>query len=93
MMHALRFSPVGTTVDISQPNNAAGHVGTEPRFGVRVSAPPGDPFRLLVGDDWHSVRWFATREDRDRAMQEMTARYRYWRESDRPSIVVEPVER
>lgn len=85
--------PVVTTVDISQPNNAAGYVGMEPRFGVRVSAPPGDPFSRLVGADWQSLCWFATPEARDRAMQEMTARHRYSRSSDLPSIVVEAVER
>ncbi|MCC7257044.1 MAG: hypothetical protein IT486_01605 [Gammaproteobacteria bacterium] len=63
------------------------------RFGIRVSAPPGDPFRRLVGEDWHSFRWFATREDRDRTMQEMAERHRYSRIGDVPSIVLEAVER
>jgi len=80
-------------VEISQPNNATGDNGRERRFGIRVSAPPGDPFTRLVGRDWHSFHWFATREERDRAMQEMGARHRYSRIGDVPSIVLEPVER
>jgi hypothetical protein len=80
-------------VDISQPNNATGDVGAERRFGIRVSAPPGDPFRRLVGDDWHGFRWFATREERDLAMQDMAARHRYSRVGDVPSIVLEAIER
>jgi hypothetical protein len=80
-------------MEISQPNNATGSVGQETKFGIRISAPPGDPFRRLVGDEWHGERWFATREERDRTLQEMVARHRYSRIGDLPSIVVEPVER
>lgn len=65
----------------------------ELRFGIRVSAPPDDPFTRLVGADWQNVRWFATREDRDRALAEMASRHRYSRIGDVPSIVLEPVER
>ncbi len=57
------------------------------------SAPPGDPFTQLVGSNWHSFHWFATREERDRAMQEMGARHRYSRIGDVPSVVLDPVER
>jgi hypothetical protein len=63
------------------------------RFGIRVSAPAQDPFIRLVGGDWHTFHWFATREERDRAMQDMAMRHRYSRTEDAPSIVLEPVER
>ena len=74
-------------------DNPATQPAAERRFGIRVSAPPGDPFRRLVGDDWHSFRWFASRADRDRTMQEMAERHLYSRIGDLPSIVLEAVER
>lgn len=80
-------------MEISQPNNATGNVGIEPKFGIRVSAPPGDPFLHLVGPDWHTVRWFATREERDHALRDMTKRHSYSRLGDVPSIVVEAIDR
>ncbi len=80
-------------MEISQPNNATASLAAERRFGIRVSAPSGDPFSRLVGAEWHSFRWFATREERDRAMREMAARHRYSRIGDEPSIVLESVER
>ena len=80
-------------VEISQPNNAVGKPSAEKRFGIRVSAPPTDPFTRLVGADWHSIHWFATAAERDSVMQEMGARHRYSRIGDVPSIVLEPVER
>lgn len=80
-------------MEISQPNNATGNLQRERRFGIRVSAPPGDPFTRLVGKDWHTFHWYATREERDRAMQDMAARHAYSRIGDVPSIVLEPVEK
>lgn len=80
-------------MEISQPNNAKRPADAARRFGIRVSAPPGDPFTRLVGEDWATFHWFATREERDRAMGEMAARHRYSRIGDVPSIVLEPVER
>ncbi len=80
-------------MEISQPNNATHAQSGELKFGIRVSAPPEDFFSDLVGKDWHTFHWFATREERDRAMLEMGARHRYSRIGDVPMIVLEPVER
>jgi hypothetical protein len=80
-------------MEISQPNNATHVESGERHFGIRVSAPPGDPFTRLVGAGWHTFHWFATREERDRVMEEMGARHRYSRIGDVPSIVLERVER
>lgn len=81
------------TAEISQPNNATRSPDLERRFGIRVGTPPQDPFTRLVGKDWHAFHWFATREERDRALAEMGARHRYSRDTDAPSIVLEPIER
>jgi hypothetical protein len=81
-------------MDISNEHNltAREHVKVQ-RFGIRLGVPPEDPFARLVGTDWHAHHWFATREERDAALQEMASRHRYSRRSDAPSIVLEPVER
>jgi hypothetical protein len=63
------------------------------RFGIRVSLPPGDTFRGILGDDWETFHWFADRPSRDRAMQEMARRHRYSRIGDEPTIVLQAVER
>ena len=39
-------------------------------YGVRVSLPAGDPFRKLLGPEWHRVHWFATPEERDAQLAE-----------------------
>ncbi|NUQ50113.1 MAG: hypothetical protein HUU27_09375 [Phycisphaerae bacterium] len=80
-------------MEISQPNNATHPANVERKFGIRVSAPPGDTFRRLVGDEWQNFRWFASRAERDRALADMAARHRYSRIGDEPSLLLEPVER
>lgn len=82
-----------SAVDLSQAHNVTRIDSGDRRFGIRVSVPPEDPFTRLVGADWHTFHWFATREERDRVMQEMGARHCYSRIGDVPSIMLEPVER
>jgi len=81
--------------EISQPNNATRPLGLGEtrRFGIRVSAPADDPFTRLVDAGWHREHWYATRAERDAAMDRMGARHRYSRRTDRPSIVLEAIER
>lgn len=62
-------------------------------YGVRVSLPSGDPFRKLLGPQWSRVHWYASREERDAALEEMSRRHEYSRSGDRPSLVFEKVEK
>jgi hypothetical protein len=62
-------------------------------YGVRVSLPSGDPFRKLLGPEWHRVHWYATPQERDAALTEMARRHEYSRQGDRPSLVFEKVEK
>jgi hypothetical protein len=80
-------------MEISQPNNATRPVPAERRFGIRVTAPPQEFLSRLVGADWHTVHWYATREERDAALRDMAARHRYSRIGDAPTSILEPVER
>ena len=62
-------------------------------YGVRVSLPPGDPFRKLLGPDWQTVHWYPTQQERDAALNEMRRRHEYSRPGDKPSLVLEKVEK
>jgi len=62
-------------------------------FGIRVSLPPGDPFRKLLGPEWHRLHWYATPQERDAALLEMSRRHEYSRGGDRPSLLFEKVEK
>ena len=80
-------------MEISQPNTSTRPPQADGRFGIRVSAPPQEFFSRLVGADWHTVHWYATRAERDAALADMAARHRYSRGSDLPTTILEPVER
>lgn len=62
-------------------------------YGIRVSLPPGDPFRKLLGPEWHRLHWYATAAERDAALAEMSRRHEYSRLGDRPSLVFEKIEK
>jgi hypothetical protein len=62
-------------------------------FGVRVSLPVDDPMRKLLGPQWHRLHWYATPDERDAAITEMSRRHEYSRRSDLPSLVFEKVEK
>jgi hypothetical protein len=62
-------------------------------FGLRLKLRSTDPFSNLVGKDWEKEHWYATREERDRALQEMSSRYLYFRPGDQPVIEFEKIER
>jgi hypothetical protein len=67
---------------------------TAPRpFGIRVSLVPGEPFSRLLGADWSKEHWYASRAERDRALQDMASEHLYSRRGDRPSQRFEPIER
>ena len=55
-------------------------------FGIRVTMPPSDPLRNLVGGDWEKIHWFATRAERDAWVRQMSGRYVYFRPGDRPTL-------
>jgi hypothetical protein len=62
-------------------------------YGVRVSLPVGDPFRKLLGPEWHRVHWYPSPEERDAALSEMSRRHQYSRATDKPSLVFDKVEK
>lgn len=65
----------------------------ERRFGIRVTLPPGDTFRRLLGEDWERIVWFATEEERDDAYERMAERHGYYRKTDTPTQILEKLVR
>jgi hypothetical protein len=62
-------------------------------YGLRVSLPERDPMRKLLGPDWHRIHWYASPEERDAALAEMSRRHEYSRRGDRPSLAFERIEK
>jgi len=54
-------------------------------YGLRVSLKADDPFRKLLGADWHRTHWFASIEARDAALAEMSRKHEYSRPGDYPA--------
>jgi hypothetical protein len=77
----------------SQHNLVDAQTGATHPFGIRATIPKSDPFRRLLPDAWETFQWFATIAERDRALEDMSARHRYSRIGDEPSVIYEPVDR
>jgi hypothetical protein len=61
-------------------------------FGIRVRLRKSDPFRNLVGGDWQKEHWFATANERDAMLAQMSGRYVYFRPGDQPALDFETVD-
>ena len=78
---------------ISNPHNLRRPVTHGPKpYGVRVSLPRGDPFRKIMGAEWHQAHWYASATERDAALAEMSRKHEYSRAGDKPALVFEKVE-
>jgi hypothetical protein len=65
----------------------------EPRpYGIRVSLKPNDPFRRLLGPDWHRLHWYHSASERDAALAEMSRRHDYSRPKDAPALDYSKIE-
>jgi hypothetical protein len=62
-------------------------------YGIRISLRADDPFRKLLGGDWNRCHWYATAEDRDTALAEMSRQHDYSRAGDRPALRFEKISR
>ncbi len=67
--------------------------GQKRRFGIRVTLPPGDTLRNLLGDEWERLHWYPTESERDAAFESMAERHGYYRKTDSPTQVLEKVSR
>ena len=67
--------------------------GRQRNFGIRVTLPPGDTLRKILGDDWERVHWYATEAERDAAFDTMAERHGYYRRTDTPTQILEKISR
>jgi len=67
--------------------------GRDRNFGIRVTLPPGDTLRNVVGDDWERLHWYPSEEERDVAFEQMAIRHGYYRSTDSPTQVLEKISR
>ena len=78
---------------ICQPHNLRRPSGQGPLpYGVRVSLRAGDPFRKIMGAEWHREHWFATLAERDAALSDMSRKHEYSRVGDKPALLFDKVE-
>jgi hypothetical protein len=61
-------------------------------FGIRVTLPSTDTFARLIGSGWERHHWYATREERDRALADMASEHLYSRIGDRPTLKFEAID-
>ena len=60
-------------------------------FGIRVTLPDNDPFERLLDEGWNAQHWFQTRNERDRALKEMSREHEYSRKGDAPALLFEAI--
>jgi len=62
-------------------------------FGIRVRISPRDTFARIIGEDWVREHWYASKHERDRALQDMASEHVYSRRGDRPTLIYEAIDR
>jgi len=67
--------------------------GQERNFGIRVTLPPADTLRNILGDDWERLHWYSSEKERDSAFDSMAVRHGYYRTTDSPTQILEKVAR
>jgi hypothetical protein len=62
-------------------------------FGIEFRLPEEDTFNLILGTNWKYYRWYALREERDQAYQELKKEHAYSRIGDAPTILLSKIVR
>ena len=75
--------------NLVEPNTAL----LERPFGIRVTLPANDTMRKILGNDWERLHWYRTKEERDRAYDNMAKRHGYYRKTDNPTQILEKISR
>jgi hypothetical protein len=79
-------------MDICHTHNLNKPLDVPKRYGIRVSIRATDTFARLLDTGWQQHHWYATRDERDRALADMASEHVYSRMGDKPTLVYEPVE-
>ncbi len=94
--HPLRLSlPGRSPVNFYHPHNIVRkeRAIADRKFGIRVRLPKGDTFARVLGDDWETLHWYRTEQERDEAFADMARRHGYYRNTDTPTQVLEKLVR
>jgi hypothetical protein len=62
-------------------------------WGLRLSLPENDPMIPLLGHDWQEYQWFASEAEREAKLEQLRRQFPYYRKGDKPSFIVERVNR
>jgi hypothetical protein len=78
-----------------EPSPAMEGEPTEKPFGIRITLTESNPMRRahLLGDEWESVHWFASAQERDDAYADMTRHLPNYRQGDTVGQVFEKIQR
>ena len=79
-------------MDICHAHNLLKSLDAAKPYGIRVSMRATDTFARLLGGGWQRHHWYATRDERDRALADMASEHLYSRSGDKPTLLYEPVE-
>lgn len=63
------------------------------KYGIRLSLPADDTFAVVLGEEWEKFHWYASADQRDAALAEMSRQHQYSRQGDKPTFVYQRVER
>ena len=82
-------------MDYCHPHNLVepDKAGRERNFGIRVTLPPADTLRNVLGEDWERLHWYPTEAERDEAFEQMAVRHGYYCKTDSPTQVLEKISR
>ena len=64
----------------------------EKPWGIRLTLPAGDALSNVLGDEFESVKRFATERERENAIQVLRQRFPYYRSGDRPTYIIERLD-
>ena len=79
-------------MDICHAHNLTKPIDTPKPYGIRITIRSNDTFARLLGAGWQKHHWYATREERDVALEDMAGEHLYSRQGDKPTLIFEAVE-
>lgn len=65
------------------------------KYGIRITLTENNPMRLphLLGEDWQSLHWYGTEQERDKALADMSQQLPIYRKGDNIAQIFAKIER
>ena len=80
-------------MEIAHAHNLIAPLDGPKPYGIRVRMQSSDTFARLLGTDWEQQYWYATPDERNHWLREMSSEHLYSRVGDKPTLIYEPIER